>query len=318
MAQGQEYDENGYLIEDPAEAQRRAEESSQGYSGPPPPTTPAPKKTFSDAVMKDWVATGGNTTQQMKDFFGNYEGVQFIGDDKIQVNGRTYDTIHNVGTADAKARTGYTTDSRYASGSKGSSSGNASVTQQWTAAPAPRAPARDPRVDELYNMLMGRAQQGLDVSREDPAIRAQSDAYSANEERAMRNYLADMAEGAGANANLRGEQRMASEKFGQRTGAFEAELMGREITARRDEIQQALVQMQGMLTTEQEMNLRRELAQLQDATQRLGISTSAETSRRAQDLGWDSEMLRNDQFMRQLGFNQSNSDRDYDARMRGL
>lgn len=135
------------------------------------------------------------------------------------------------------------------------------------------APVQDPRLTELYNTLLERSKQGLAVDRNNPVIRQQSDAYAAQQERARRNYLSDLAESAGPNANLRGEQRMAAERAGQATSAFEAELMGREITAKRDEIQNALTQMQGLLTTEQEAALRKELALMDDAVKRLQIST---------------------------------------------
>lgn len=234
------------------------------------------------------------------------------------------------------------------------------ATQAWNAAPvaapiqpvAPPAPAPpDPRIAQLYEMLMGRAQQGLDVDPNNPAIKRRADAYTASEIKARRDYLADLAESEGPNANLRSEQRMSAETLGQRSGAFEAELIGQEIAAKRDEIAQALESMKGILSAEQEMALREKLAMLNDATarlgittndatQRLGITTNAATSRyatdannatqrygistgastaaRGQDLGWESELLRNDQFLRNLGLSQSAQDRDYDLRNRGL
>ena len=64
--------------------------------------------------------------------------------------------------------------------------------------------------------------------------------------------------------------------MGQRTGTFEAELVGRELTARRAEIQQALTSMQGMLTTDQQMSLQRELALMDDAIKRLQLQQNGE------------------------------------------
>lgn len=125
---------------------------------------------------------------------------------------------------------------------------------------------------KLIDQFTQRADQSLAIDRNDPTIRAQADAYSANEERSKRNYLADLAEQTGPNANLRGETRMASERVGQRTGGFEADLMGRELTARRTEISNALESMRGMLTTEQEMSLREKLAQMDDAIQRAKLA----------------------------------------------
>lgn len=155
----------------------------------------------------------------------------------------------------------------------------------------------DPRADQLFNMLLGRAQQGLAIDRNDPRIRAQSDAYAANAERSRRNYLADLAEQEGPIANLRGEQRLSAERMGQATGAFEAELLGRELTARREEIAQALASMQGLLTTDQQLTLQRELALIDDATRRLQIDQQGQQF--GQQLAYNYESLDN-ALLRQL------------------
>lgn len=161
------------------------------------------------------------------------------------------------------------------------SSGNApSVAQQWNNT------ASDPRRDALYELLMSRAKQGAGADPNDPIIRAQTDAFAATQERSKRNYLSDLAERQGPLANLQGEQRMASERVGQNVSGFQAELLGREMAARRDEIAQALVQAQGLLSGDQQAALQRELATL-----------NAELTRRGQDLS-------NDQFLRQLGLEQ--------------
>jgi hypothetical protein len=64
---------------------------------------------------------------------------------------------------------------------------NASPAQQWNAQPAPQqaSPGGD-----LMNLLMQRIQRP-DVTANDPTVRAQADAYSANQTRGSRNYLAD-------------------------------------------------------------------------------------------------------------------------------
>lgn len=180
-----------------------------------------------------------------------------------------------------------------------------SAMTQWTgsatgATSTPVSPENDARKNSLFDMLMGRAQQGLGVSRTDPAVRAQADAYSANEERARRNYISDYAEKAGPYANTRGAERMASEKSGQRSGAFEAELMGREINAKRQEISDALQQMGGLLTSDQQMSLQRELSLLDNALRQQSINSG------------------NDQFSAQLGFNYADRSSYWDALRRGL
>lgn len=173
----------------------------------------------------------------------------------------------------------------YGSGQSGGGS-DSSPTQQWNAQPAASS-----RSDDLYQQLLQRTQQGLDVDRNTPAIRAQADAFSANQERSRRNYLSDTAERMGpyASGALQGERRMASERAGIASGAFEAELVGREITARRDEIAQALSLLTGRVSAEDEMALRRELADLEAQLRREGYGL--------QRYGLDQG---NDQFLRQL------------------
>lgn len=115
------------------------------------------------------------------------------------------------------------------------------------------------RYNQLYDMLMKRATQGLDVSAENPVIKAQTDAANAALERERRRNLADLAERGGANANLSAETRMTGEDVGQRTAALQSQLMGQELAAKRNEIQNALSQMGDLLTTEQKLALQREL-----------------------------------------------------------
>src|SRR5262245_8309089 len=68
--------------------------------------------------------------------------------------------------------------------------------QQQQAAAAAEA-QRVAQRDALFTQLQGRAQQGLQVSAADPIIAAQTAAYSAQQERARQNYLADLAEKGG-------------------------------------------------------------------------------------------------------------------------
>lgn len=197
-----------------------------------------------------------------------------------------------------------------------------SVTASWSSQPAPATPAVDPAVaaenkarnDALYAQLLQRSQQSLAIDRNDPIIRGQADAYSANEERSRRNYLADTAERSGPLANLRGEERLASERVGQRTGSFEAELMGRELTARREEIAQALTGMQGLLTTDQQQALQRELAQIDAAIRQQQLSITS----KGMDQDWQKALLQNEQFMSSLGLQAEDRSSYWDALRRGL
>lgn len=120
---------------------------------------------------------------------------------------------------------------------------------------------------QLYDMLIKRATQSLAVNRNDPIIRAQSDAFGAQQTKSARHYLSDIAERVGPIANIGAERRSAAETVGQNTSAFEAQLMGQELSARRNEIAQALTSMQGFLTSEQQMALQQELAALDRALQ---------------------------------------------------
>jgi hypothetical protein len=131
----------------------------------------------------------------------------------------------------------------------------------------------DERGSALYDTLDQRATQGLDVSRQDPIIRAQADAYAAAQERARRDHLADVAERSGPYGNLRGEQRLGYERAGQAVGAFEAELMGRELQTRRDEIAQALQMQAGLLSGDQQRALQMQLAALDAAIQQQSVGS---------------------------------------------
>lgn len=156
--------------------------------------------------------------------------------------------------------------------------------------------------DELYNQLLQRSQQGLAIDRNDPIIRAQADAFAANQDRQKRNMLGDLAEKAGpyASGQLQGQDRMLTEKAGQATGGFEAGLMGDELKTRRDEIAQALQSRQSMLTFEQQQALQEKLAQLNAAIQREQMSQQ------------------NSQFLSQLGFNTADRSSYWDAIRSGL
>lgn len=118
------------------------------------------------------------------------------------------------------------------------------------------------QADALYNMLMQRAQQGLNIDPNDPIIRQQADAYNANTTRSGRQYLQGLAEKQGANANIGSEGRMVAEKGAQAGATFEGQLMQQELTARRTEIQNALTGAAGLLTAQQQMDLQKELADL--------------------------------------------------------
>ncbi len=124
----------------------------------------------------------------------------------------------------------------------------------------------------LENILAQKMNQSLDVNPNDPIIRRQMDAYSAQQQNAERNYLSAIAEKEGPSANISAETRTANEQVGQATAGFEAQLMQQELMTRRQEIMQALSQTSAYVTDEQKIALQDKLAQLDNALQyaRLG------------------------------------------------
>lgn len=144
-------------------------------------------------------------------------------------------------------------------GAPGAGSGS-DAPYQPTMGYTPWAP--NERNNALYNMLMGRAQEGLDVSAKDPVIANQVNAFGAEQDRSARNYMRQQAEAGGPQSNMSMEGRMASEKAGQATGQLQSQLMQNERNARRQEIQAAISQLGGMLSQDQMMALQKELAYL--------------------------------------------------------
>lgn len=175
-------------------------------------------------------------------------------------------------------------------------------------------PMPDPRATELYDQLRQRATQGLDIDRNDPIIRSQADAYGAQAERARRDSLADLAERSGPNANLRGEERLGYERRGQQVGAFEAELVGRELQARRDEIAQSLQLSATFLSTEQQRDLQRQIALLDNAIAQQNASNSGTAV--SQD--WMEALLQNSQFLDDLEARERDRRSYYDLVQQGI
>jgi hypothetical protein len=179
----------------------------------------------------------------------------------------------------------------------------AMMAERQKAADAQEA-ARGVQRDQLYGQLQVRANQATQINANDPIIKGQVDVYRAEQDRAQRNYLSDTAEGAGPFENLRGEQRMAAERTGQAVGGFQAELLGRELGARRAEIADALNSMRGILTGDQQANLSRELSTLDKQMQGLGLSgqNASLTSQNALGFGNLGLGYANMGLQRDLGF----------------
>ncbi len=178
-------------------------------------------------------------------------------------------------------------------GGSGGSGGGGSATGGGGASSLNFSSTTNPQDDalraQLIAQLTARSQQSLAIDPTDPNIKQQVDPFRAEQDRSQRNYMADLAEKAGQNygaSNLTGQDRLSQEKAGQNTGNFQASLIGKELDSRRQEIQAALTGEQGILTEDQRNQLQMQLAQLNDATQRLGIQTQANTAANQNALGF--------------------------------
>jgi flagellar biosynthesis chaperone FliJ len=78
---------------------------------------------------------------------------------------------------------------------------------------------------------------------------------------------------------------MAAERAGQQTANFQAELMGRELSARRNEIAQALSSQQGLISGDQTRALQAQLAALDQAISQTNATTSRQSVNNQYSLG---------------------------------
>lgn len=191
----------------------------------------------------------------------------------------------------------------YQSELKGGGSDNP-VVQSWAGAGGSGSGGD---ANDLYAFLKQRMHQSLDVSASDPTIRTQANPFRAATERSSRDYLSGLAERGSPTTNLNAEARLASEKAGQAVGSFEAELVGRELEARRAEIQQAIDTSAGLLTADQDRELRRQMMILDNAIQQQQLALTG----RGQD-------LQNTQFNNQLGLTAEQQAAYWDAVRRGV
>lgn len=200
---------------------------------------------------------------------------------------------------------------------------NQTPSQQWTAQPGgpgglpvtgTPGGAQTPNtlVNPLFDLLMQRIQQPITPDANDPTIRRQADAYSAQQTRNSRNYLADQAERGGPYSNLQGEARLASEHAGQLSGQFEAGLIGQEQNARRASQQHDLDQYGSQLSDQQRLQLQEELGLRSAAAQDQSINNQYslgllgnQTTQRGQNMSYD-------QFLRELALRESNQNNQWD------
>jgi len=174
---------------------------------------------------------------------------------------------------------------------------------------------------KLIDLLMSRATQSLSIDpTTDKVIRPQVDNFAATQERQRRNFLNDLAESNSpySTGAMQTAATQSSEVAGQNTANLESELVGRELTSRRQEIQDALQQMGQLLTSDQEMALREELGKI-DAALR-GTQIGNQNSQFYSDLGLRNRALnsQNDQYLSDLGFRSADRASYWDALRRGL
>ena len=117
----------------------------------------------------------------------------------------------------------------------------------------------DPRASAFFDLLQSNIDKTPQVDPNDPTIKAETDAFAAQQERARRSGLSQLAEKGGDNANLDAYSRSLIESGGQATGAFQAGLMDQERQARRAQIQNMLSLGGSFLTAEQQLALSKEL-----------------------------------------------------------
>lgn len=219
-----------------------------------------------------WLASGGKTPGELANFIAaNPEYGATIGGskgDKITVGGRTFDAVIAAGLGG--------TGASWSDITSGGGGGGTAAGGGWLGSgayvPGQGVPGQgtvfgegqgfNPRINALDELLMRRSTQDLTPDATDPIIKGQVEAFNAQQQQAQRNYLAGLAERGGPNTNIGAETRRSAEQVGQATGGFEAQLMQQELNARRNEIQQALSGRMGLLTTQQQMQLQEELAQL--------------------------------------------------------
>lgn len=168
-----------------------------------------------------------------------------------------------------------------------------------------------PQDSGLFNTLMGKAQQSLNVDPNDPIIKGQVDAARASNERGTKDYLAATAEQAGPHANMDASTRSAYEKSGQATTALQASLMQNELNARRTEIQNALSESGSLLSAQDQMALQRELGLLNAGINSQQVGNSF-------NLGQQQINSGNDQFNATYGLNSTNQANYWDAVRSGL
>lgn len=276
------------------------QQQQQGYQAPQSPASSWNREEFKNASMSRGTGmTAQDFINSRPDISAGARLLPGSTDKVILPTGEVLDLSINANAQGQGTGNGWTTVGHwngsavvpYADGGGGAGGGGAAGGGSASAGSgsASYSTTPDPARQALMDKLMGRANQSLAFDPNDPVIRSQVDAYNATQQRASRNYLADLAESSGPLANLQGEQRLAAERVGQSTSGFQADLAGRDLTAKRQEISDALQQYGALLSDQQRMDLQMKLATMDDAIKRMSLDQNA--SQFNADLGYKNSAL---------------------------
>jgi len=172
-----------------------------------------------------------------------------------------------------------------------------------SAAPAYQIPSgisfqQDPQWSALVNQLVSRATQSLNIDPlTDPIIRPQVDNYGATQTRMANKAIDQQAESGSpySTGSLQTARNQANEQAGFNTANLQSSLMTNELTARRNDIQNAMSTEGQMLTASQQLQLQQELGLIDENLKQQGINSG------------------NDQFLATLGLNTNNQNNYWDA-----
>ncbi len=259
---------------------------------------------FRDAWMSQGGSYGGDIQRFINEKFSPYASQFRVDGDKVYINPtvddrygsmgqEVIDLVGDYGPGGQNSATwtgigpgsGSAGNDVYPNGAPQLAGGNGAYT------PGQSGPTgmQDPRSSALFDLLMQRAQQSSTIDRNDPNVRAQSDAFNAQGQQARRDFLAAQAEKAGPYGNQTSEERRSAEELGKTSGAFEAQAIANKENARRQEIESALSGAAGFLTEQQRMALQKELQQMSLAQQESQFGRNLEQN--------------SDQFNKNLGQN---------------
>jgi hypothetical protein len=148
------------------------------------------------------------------------------------------------------------------------------------------------------------------VTMEDPIVKAQADAFAQAQQRGLEQTRAAMAERAAATGTLgsggfNADVQGAYQDMGNQIAGQNASLLGQRLDQQRQEIQNAL-QMGGQYLSDQQKNaLSLKLAQINDATQRMGLGVQERLGTGQLNLGMLNALMQNQQAGNALGWDMS-------------